>query len=235
MNEQFPADCKHERFRDVILQLVEDASEMFTQLSDFKLFIRRVDKLLPQRIDDISSATLKNAKERFHALRDDTNKSRLAADIEIKIRAIYFDRIERTEVASLIESIYKHVHSLEDIQFLVKFSTVLFPTDGPQGVTGELILKNIQDLQAELKEKRETVVAAVINVMAQLYPEQEPSLIEERAMQICKKYQKGRFITEKEQNTINQIVADSAEFFPPDFISATPEYISDKMKSKRTK
>ena len=186
---------------------------------------------LPKRIDEVSVTTLKNAEQRFYSLRDDTDKVRLSADVEIKIRAIYFDRIERSAVTTLIESIYQHVHSLEDLQFLVKFSTTVFPTDGPQGVTGELIAKNIESLQSELREKRNTAVLGMINAMTQLYPEQESHLIEDRASKICKVYQVERFITEKEQNAINQIVADAAQIFPPDFISVTPEYISDKKKS----
>jgi hypothetical protein len=232
VNEQFPADSEHEHFFTVIHQLVENASAMFPDLSDFRLFIRRIHKLLPQRIDDVSSTTLRNAEKHFHFLRDNTDKIRLSADIEIKIRAIYFDRIERTAVAALIESIYQHVHTLEDLQFLVKFSTALFPAHGPQGVTGESILKNIEALQTELREKRNVSILGMINVMTQLYPEQEYSIIQERAMQICKVYQIERFITEKEQNVINQIVTDSAQIFPPDFISATPEYISEKKRTR---
>ena len=206
---------------------------MFPELSDFRLFVRRIDKLLPQHIDDISSTTLKDSKKRFYSLRNDTDRIRLSADVEIKIRAIYFDRIERSAVASLIESIYQHVHSLEDLHFLVNFSTAIFPIDGPHGVTGELISKKIKILQTELVEKRNASVLGMINAMTQQYPEQEYDLIENRAIEICKIYQIERFITEREQNTINQIIAEASQIFPPDFISATPQYISDKKKRIR--
>ena len=43
--------------------------------------------------------------------------------ITIQLRNIYFDRIERTAVESVIASIYQHVKSLEDMQFLVKYAT----------------------------------------------------------------------------------------------------------------
>mgnify|MGYP001289920252 CR=1 FL=1 len=229
-NEQFAADAEHVKFLEIIAQLVGDASIMFPDLSDFRLFIRRIDKLLPQRIDDVSSTTLKKAKEIFDSLRDDTTRIRLSADLEIKIRAIYFDRIERSAVTTLIESIYQHVRTLEDIQFLVRFSTTLFPADGPQGVDGKLIWENIENLQAELTMKRNVSVRGMIEAMAQLYPEQESLVIEERAIEICKLYQIERFITEKELNIINQIIAEAAQIFPPDFISATSEYISAQKK-----
>ena len=78
--------------------------------------------------------------------------------------------------------------------------------------------------------KRNVSVRGMIEAMAQLYPEQESLVIEERAIEICKLYQIERFITEKELNIINQIIAEAAQIFPPDFISATSEYISAQKK-----
>lgn len=43
---------------------------------------------------------------------------------------------------------------------------------------------------------------------------------------IAKLFQRERFATKRELNTISQIVADSTKVFPPDFISLTPEYVS---------
>ncbi len=82
-------------------------------------------------------------------MRDETRRDRMAAEVEIKVcfmlvkfnftlvlticfslillcdfqlRGIYFDRIERSEVEIVIGSIFKHVSSLEDMQFLVKYA-----------------------------------------------------------------------------------------------------------------
>lgn len=67
---------------------------------------------------------------------------------------MYYDRIERTEVTALLDSIYKHVESLEDIQFLVKYATQVLPPE-PSQASGELIWKNILALQASLTQQRE--------------------------------------------------------------------------------
>jgi hypothetical protein len=103
----------------VIGILVDQAFDTFTELIDFKLFVRRVDKLLPKTIDDVNNLTIQKAQKMFYDLRDDTLRHRLSADVEIKIRAIYFNRIDRNLVPDMISSIYQSVKSLEDIQFLV--------------------------------------------------------------------------------------------------------------------
>ena len=106
--------------------LVDQAFDTFTELIDFKLFVRRVDKLLPKTIDDVNNLTIEKAKKMFYDLRDDTLRHRLSADVEIKIRAIYFNRIDRNLVPDMISSIYQSVKSLEDIQFLVIYR-IFFP------------------------------------------------------------------------------------------------------------
>jgi hypothetical protein len=66
---------------------------------------------------------------------------------------VYFDRIERQEVEAVINSIYEHVLSLEDIQFFVKYASQVLPAT-PAQCNGEIVWKNILDLQAELTGKR---------------------------------------------------------------------------------
>jgi hypothetical protein len=41
----------------------------------------------------------------------------------LQLRCVYFDRIERQQVEGIIASIYEHVKSLEDIQFLIQYAT----------------------------------------------------------------------------------------------------------------
>ena len=128
-------------------------------------------------------------------------------------------------VSIIISSIYESVKSLEDIQFLVKYAPSLFP-DKPETATGALIWSNILSLQSQLTAKRNTAIASLLSAMAQLYPEQEPHLLSERAEDISKIYRKERFATKKELNSLSQITAEASSIFPPDFISATPEVVA---------
>lgn len=67
---------------------------------------------------------------------------------------MYFDRIERSEVTELLDSIYKNVHLLEDVQFLVQYAPQVLPPTVPEA-TGERIWANILALQGDLTNKRE--------------------------------------------------------------------------------
>lgn len=128
-------------------------------------------------------------------------------------------------VSKIISSIYESVKSLEDIQFLVKYAPSLFP-DKPDAATGALIWSNILDLQGQLTAKRNTAIASLLGAMTQLYPEQEPHLLKERAEEISKIYRKERFATKKELNSLSQVTAEASTIFPPDFLSATPEFVA---------
>ena len=75
-------------------------------------------------------------------------------------------------------------------------------------------------------EKRDTAVAGLVGAMSSLYPEQVPELLRERALEIAKMYQKERFATKKELNSMSQIMAEASNLFPPDFVSATPDYVA---------
>lgn len=67
---------------------------------------------------------------------------------------MYADRIERSEVPDLLDSIYRNVHLLEDVQFLVQYATQVFPPTVPEA-SGERIWANILALQEDLTSKRE--------------------------------------------------------------------------------
>lgn len=89
---------------------------------------------------------------------------------------MYFDRIERSEVTALIDSIYANVASLEDMQFFVQYAAQVLPPTVPEA-TGEKIWLNILDLQDDLIQKREASIMALANALNQLYPEQKPESV----------------------------------------------------------
>ncbi len=92
---------------------------------------------------------------------------------------MYFDRIERKDVVILLDSIYEHVKSLEDIQFLVQYAPLVLPQE-PSDANGDRIWHNILDLQDDLIQKREASVVTLGNALNQLYPEQKPETVSEK-------------------------------------------------------
>jgi hypothetical protein len=128
-------------------------------------------------VDDIKIIpSAEQSKKLFYDMKRDTDRKRLAADVEIKIRAIYFDRIERVEVVRLIDSIYQYVLSLEDIEFLIQYATKVFPGTVKEA-NGESVWHNILELQDDLIQKREVSVAALANALTSIYPEQKPETV----------------------------------------------------------
>lgn len=63
----------------------KNISAVFDDLEDIRVFVKRVEKLLPSSIDDIKDNTPEHAKELFYKLRRDTDRQRLGADVEIKV------------------------------------------------------------------------------------------------------------------------------------------------------
>ena len=78
------------------------AYECFTDLEEFKIFVRRVDKLLPHEIDLVHENSMVQAREAFYKLRDDTTRQRLAADVEIKLRGLYYDMVEPPVIEAVV-------------------------------------------------------------------------------------------------------------------------------------
>lgn len=210
-------------------KLLEMCNEEFTNLEEFRLFCRRADKLLPGSLAEVDEHTISRAKEKFLAMRDSTKRDRMAAEVEIKIRNIYFDRIERSDVESVIHSIFQHVAKLEDMQFLVKYASQVFPPS-PGDAEGALIWKNILRLQGELTDKREAAVNNLISAMGQLYPEQLPDEVASRGREIAKCFQKERFATKRELNSLSRLAADAVQIFPPDFVSASATEVFESAK-----
>ncbi len=163
-------------FNEWIDGLVHKISDLFPILDEFKMFVRRATALLPEKRVEITDRSLEKTKQKFYAMQRDTERKRMSADVDIVLRNIYFDRVERIMVEHMIGSIYEHVLELEDIEFLVKYATQLFPPT-PEEVNGELIWSNILKLQSELTQKRQAGVEALAGALSQLYPEQKPEQV----------------------------------------------------------
>lgn len=229
MGELYVKEADNPQSIPLVENMVELCNQEFTNLEEFRLFCRRADKLLPPTLAEIDDDTIRKSKEKFLTMRDDTRRDRMAAEVEIKLRCIYFDRIERSDVENVIRSIYKHVASLEDMQFLVKYASQVFPPS-PDDANGELIWKNIVSLQEDLTNKRETAIKNLITAMGQLYPEQLPNEVASRGREIAKSFAKERFATKRELNSLTRLAVDSSQIFPPDFVSASASFVYSAAK-----
>lgn len=200
-----------------IAYLVQEVSAAFDDLLYFKQYVRRAGKFLPEKIVAVEKGiTVPSSLELFYEFKRETDRKRMAADVEIKLRGMYFDRIERATVTALLDSIYEYVDTLEDIQFLVQYATQVLPANVEEA-SGAAIWDNILALQTDLTYKRNASVASLAKALGQLYPEQKPELVQEKAAQVALAFQVERFATKKELEKMSQLTAECVKVFPPDF------------------
>ncbi len=64
---------------------------------------------------------------------------------------------------------------------------------------------------------------ALANGLNQLYPEQKPETLQDKAREVATFFQKERFATKKELLKMTQLTADCSKVFPPDFASIVPK------------
>ena len=213
----------------IILDLVKTLSDMYEDLDEMALFVRRAESLLPEKLVECTPKNLLKVKHNFEEMQRETTRVRLSADVEIKLRAIYFDRAERSEIDAMLAGIYKSVKTLEDIEHLVKYAKDIMPDD-PKSVTGEVVWTNLLDHQAMLIEKREEVIKLLCTSMTGLYPEQKPEDIEKAGRVVAAAFATERFATKKECERLTQVAAEASKLFPPDFPSINPPEIAAAAK-----
>lgn len=211
---------------DMIKQLVGTLSEMYNDVDEFSLFVRRADSLLPDKMKECTPKNLLKVKENFEEMQRQTTRKRLAADVEIKLRAIYYDRAERREIDAMIEGIYKHVISLEDIQHLVKYAADIMPNE-PSAVTGAVVWKSLLEHQTMLTAKRQQAISTLTTAMMGLFPEQKPADLAEKAIEVAAAFAVERFATKKELERLTQVSAEAAKLFPSDYPSVNPGEIKE--------
>ncbi len=211
---------------DLLKNLVQTLSDVYTNVDEFSLFVRRADSLLPDKTKDCTPANLLRVKENFEEMQRQTTRKRLAADLEIKLRAIYYDRAERHEIDKMLAGIYNCVASLEDIQHLVKYSIEIMPPE-PADVTGPLVWNNLLDHQALLTAKRQQAINTLATSMQGLYPEQRPAELAEKAKEVAAAFATERFATKKELERLTQVSAEAAKLFPSDYPSIVAENIRE--------
>ena len=130
-------------------------------------------------------------RAKFVTLRRDNEKKKLQAELELKMRALYYDVIDPTHVEKYIKAIYQDPRKLEerpedasgdelplefeDIQFLIKNARALLPKT-PKEITGHGVRAAVWRLQQELRDEREKCVRAVCGALKTLYADTEPPL-----------------------------------------------------------
>ena len=81
--------------QDQIMALIKEVFLKFENLDDIKNLIRNAERLFPENIEDVD---IHEIEDEFGKLRREVERTKLAAELELKIRVIYFDRIRVDKV-----------------------------------------------------------------------------------------------------------------------------------------
>jgi hypothetical protein len=141
----------------MIKDLVKSVFQEFKDNSEVKNLIRNCDRLFPT---DLEVADASQIRRVFVKLRQDNEMKKLGAELELKIRNIYYDRIDPQKVEVIVNGIYRELHArtksdkelLDDLlmQNEAKFGNRALLTEEPHNQvepsSSEIKLKDIKFL-----------------------------------------------------------------------------------------
>eukprot|EP00750_Incisomonas_marina_P026969 INCI6056.3.p1 GENE.INCI6056.3~~INCI6056.3.p1 ORF type:complete len:390 (-),score=84.72 INCI6056.3:121-1290(-) len=190
--------------RDRIFQLVKSLFKEFTQVEEQRSLIRNCERLLPENLD---KADAQKTRATFVKLRRENEKKKLMAEVELKLRAIYFDRIASSKVEHLVNNIAEVFVPLEDVQFLLKHARELFPNEVPED-TRDVFSQMVQ-LRDRLAAERAEALQSLLKALRNMYHDVDTPRIQALLDEVATRFQK----TEQ----IRKLTSDATNYFPVEF------------------
>ncbi|KAJ8599263.1 hypothetical protein CTAYLR_006231 [Chrysophaeum taylorii] len=223
--------------RDAVRGMVAAVADEFAEVADLRNVVRNCDRLLPRNVGSDRAKAARRVREKFVALRRDNDRKRASAELELKMRALYYDRIDPAKVEGYIKAIYEKNDDkplqLEDVRFLVQHAPRLFPDD-PSEIEGRRIRDNVWTLQEKLTEDRASCVRDVVSVLkTSVYADVEPPLVDDLARAVCDQFKRDRFATKAELRDLKKLAADAHLVFPPEFHKAKPAKVRAAFKQHK--
>ena len=196
-----------------VTTLVKDVIRTFDSLEEIKSLIRNVERLFPE---DIGMVDIGSIRDYFFQLRRENEMKKLAAELELKIRVIYFDRIKVELVEDMVHDIYREINDLDDIKFLIRYAPKLFPPTAKE-VTGVGIADAVYGLQEQMAKEREDAVNGLLQAIKGQYPHVEPPQVQKLTDDTAAFF--------KKVVDLKKLAADVNVFFPAEFENAIPKQI----------
>ncbi|KAE8886638.1 hypothetical protein PF005_g20433 [Phytophthora fragariae] len=189
--------------------------KLFPQAVDVRSLLRNAERLFPQEfsIEAFERLDATRIRREFDVLRTTTERKKRAADLELKIRNLYFDRIDPTTVEGMVNQIYAHLPELSDIKFLIKYASRLFPKEA-RNVNGQQIQRDLVALQQQFARERATAVDKLMIAVKTLYSDTEPDSVRALVASVAELF--------KNTKELLSLAADASVLFPTDFLNAQP-------------
>jgi hypothetical protein len=179
--------------------------ETFTENEDIKNVIRNCDRLFPP---NISSVNVPEIKRKFALLKEQNQRKKLAANLELRLRALYFDRINPEHVEPMVKSIYSEIQELKDIRFIIKYARKVFPADSHQ-VSAVHVREAMEDLKTVMAAERAEAVKNVQNALDVMYSHVNPKELKELCVAVCESFSKVE--------DLKKLATDAGLYFPSEF------------------
>lgn len=185
--------------------------KLFPDAASSRTVIRNAARLFPEKPTDIDPATV---RMRYEALVRDNTRKQLGAELELKLRALYYDRIEDVAtVEKTVAGMMAFLPSLEDVTFVLEHAKELLPA-AYKDIDGKALFEGVQALRAKIAEERAAAIASLTAAMQARYPDREPRDVQVVAATIAEQLQTAI--------AIRSLAAECAEVFPEDFASVKP-------------
>ncbi|CAM9235935.1 unnamed protein product, partial [Scytosiphon promiscuus] len=216
-----------------IQPLIKAVCLAFTDLQELRQVARHCDRLFPEDLTAVGAAyptaAAARLREKFTVLRRKNERKRLASQLELKMRAIYYDVIDPAAVEGHIAAIYQQVELLEDVQFLVRHAGVIMPSN-PEEITGPGVKSSMLALQRDMTDARQRCVDGLLGTLTQIYNDQESSSVLQLTRKVAAVFAKGnRFADNVELEELKQLKADAqasedgaGRVFPAEIREAEP-------------
>lgn len=206
-----------------IAELVASVFREFTDGDEQRNLIRNAERLFPQ---DLGAADAKVIRTTLRTLRRQNEKKKMAAELELKIRAIYFDRIKVETIEGVIQKIYAAIPTLEDIQFLLKYASQILPPHA-KDIVASKVYESLVDMRKRLRAARASAVKSLRNALRTLYADVEPDDVELLLEAVSARFTKIE--------DIKKLATDASTFFPVEFESADAQKVrAIFLQEKRT-
>jgi hypothetical protein len=198
-----------------VAQLVADCLEIFgvSENAELRTVVRNAQRLFHT---DVNRASAAEVRERLTELLRGNVRKALAADVELKLRAVYYGRLDVTKVEGIVHDVMACLPELEDAQFLLEHATKLFPKEA-KDVRGAALYERLCARRAAMAQDRAAAIATLVKSLMNVYPDREPHHCDSLARAVARLVKKA--------DDVRMLASDAAELFPPEFNAAKPKLV----------
>ena len=198
-----------------VAQLVADCLENFGagENAELRTVVRNAARLFNA---DVHRASAAEVRERLTELMRGNVRKALAADVELKLRAVYYGRLDVTKVEGIVHDVMACLPELEDAQFLLEHATKLLPKEA-KDVRGAALYERLCALRAAMAQDRAAAIATLVKSLMNVYPDREPHHCDALARAVARLVKKA--------DDVRMLASDAAELFPPELNAAKPKLV----------